>query len=381
MRQRNYVVLLLTLLFLMSCHKKGAAPAAEMIPEVTAIRVEAKDVPIIKEFVGQVAGIRDIQVRARVGGILMKRYYTEGAYVKEGQPLFLIDPEPFKVQLSQAASVVRIEEARHENARRALDRILPLYKENAVSQKDRDDAIAEFQGSKSSLETARARYQNSKIDLGYTTVTAPISGFTSKETVSEGSLIVSNSDKSLLTVISQIDPAYVNFTYSENEMLELRKGQAAGTLGGSLDKLKVKIKLGDGSFFPGEGKLNFNDILVDPTTGTIRARATFTNTENALKAGQFVRVYVEGFQLNKSILIPMKAVITTQKGPIAFIVDKQSTAQQVSLELGQEIGNNVVVNKGLRSGDYLIVEGASKVRAGQKVKIMTERAMAQASSF
>jgi len=381
MTYKKYIVWILAFFALMSCHKKAAPPAVQLIPEVTAIRIDTRNVPLVKEFVGQISGVRDIQVRARVGGILMKRYYTEGAYVKEGQPLFLIDQEPFKVQLSQAASVVKIEEARFENARRALDRTLPLYKENAVSQKDRDDAIAYYQGSKSSLETARARYKDSQINLGYTTVLAPISGFTSKETVAEGSLIVANSDKSLLTVISQIDPAYVNFTYTENEMLELRKGQQSGNLGGSLDKLKVRIKLGDGSFFPGEGKLNFNDILVDPTTGTIRARASFANPGNDLKAGQFVRVYVEGFQLNKSILIPQKAVITTQKGPVAFIVDRQSTAQQVSLELGQEIGNNVIVNKGLKAGDYLIVEGASKVRHGQKVKIVTERAMAQASSF
>lgn len=381
MKHTKYSVLMFVLLALMSCQKKSATAPAEMIPEVTAVRIEARDVPLIKEFVGQISGVRDIQVRARVGGILLKRFYTEGAFVKEGQPLFLIDPEPFKVQLAQAASVVRIEEARFENARRALDRTLPLYKENAVSQKDRDDAIAYYQSSKSALETARAKYKNTQIDLGYTTVTAPISGFTSKETVSEGSLIVTNSDKSLLTVISQIDPAYVNFTYSENEMLELRKDQQSGKLGGSADKLKVRIKLGDGSFFSGEGKLNFNDILVDPTTGTIRARASFNNSDNALKAGQFVRVYVEGFQLNKSILISQKAVITTQKGPVAYIVDKQSTAQQVSLELGQEIGNNVIVNKGLKVGDFLIVEGATKVRQGQKVKIVAERAMTQASSF
>ncbi|MNS84689.1 putative efflux pump periplasmic linker TtgA precursor [compost metagenome] len=141
----------------------------------------------------------------------------------------------------------------------------------------------------------------------------------------------------------------------------------------------MKIKLGDGTFFPGEGRVNFNDVIVDPSTGTIRARALFSNSQFALKPGQFVRVYVEGFQLKNSFLIPQRSVIQTQQGPVAFIVDKQSTAQQVSLELGQELGNNVFVNKGLKSGHWLIVEGASKVRQGQKVKIVPESQMGKAA--
>lgn len=375
---KRWVCLLLLVTGITACNKKEKPKVVAMIPEVTVLRAVARNVPLTKEFVGQVAGFRDIEVRARVGGILLKRYYTEGAEVKEGQPLFLIDPEPFKVEVSQALSVVRIEQARYENAKRALERTLPLYKENAVSQKDRDDAIAYHQGSKASLETARARLKNAQIDLGYTTVTAPISGFTSAETVSEGSLIVPNSEKSLLTVISQVNPAYVNFSYSENEMLMLRKGHAEGKLSGSIDKLTVRLKLGDGGMFPVDGKLNFNDIIVDSTTGTIRARAVFPNPQNVLKPGQFVRVYVEGFELKNSFLIPQRSVIFTQQGPIAFVVDSKSVAQQVSLELGQELGNDVFVNKGLKNGDWVIVDGAAKVKQGQPVKIIKDRSMAKA---
>jgi membrane fusion protein (multidrug efflux system) len=378
MKHKGLISLMVLLAGVASCNKKEKPKVVAMIPEVTVVRAVSRNVPLTKEFVGQVSGFREIEVRARVGGILIKRYYTEGAEVKEGQPLFLIDPEPLKVATSQALSVVRIEQARYENAKRALDRTLPLYKENAVSQKDRDDAIAYYQGSKASLETARAKLKNSQIDLGYTTVTAPISGFTSAETVSEGSLIVPNSEKSLLTVISQVDPAYVNFSYSENEMLMLRKGHAAGTLSGSLDKLKVRLKMGDGGIFPGDGKLNFNDIIVDSTTGTIRARAIFPNSNNVLKPGQFVRVYVEGFELKNSFLLPQRSVIYTQQGPIVFIVDKQSVAQQVSVELGQELGNDVFVNKGLKNGDWVIVDGAAKVKQGLPVKITKDRSMAKA---
>ncbi|MNK91154.1 Efflux pump periplasmic linker BepD precursor [compost metagenome] len=378
MKHKRLLCLIVLLAGAVSCNKKEKPKVAEMVPEVTVLRAVSRNVPLTKEFVGQVAGFRDIEVRARIGGILLKRFYTEGAEVKEGQPLFLIDPEPFKVAVSQALSVVRIEQARFENAKRALERTLPLYKENAVSQKDRDDAIAYHQGAKASLETARAKLKNAQIDLGYTTVTAPISGFTSAETVSEGSLIVPNSDKSLLTVISQVDPAYVNFSYSENEMLMLRKGHSQGTLSGTLDKLKVRLKMGDSSMFSGDGKLNFNDIIVDSSTGTIRARAVFPNSKNILKPGQFVRVYVEGFELKNSFMIPQRSVIFTQQGPIVFVVDSKSVAQQVSVELGQELGNDVFVSKGLKNGDWVIVDGAAKVKQGQQVKIVKDRSMAKA---
>ncbi|MFS4460209.1 efflux RND transporter periplasmic adaptor subunit [Bdellovibrio sp. HCB2-146] len=371
MTKRSLYLLVFVMLGL-SCSKKEAPKPTAMVPEVTVLKVESKDIPVTKEFVGQVAGIKDVEVRARVGGILLKRYYTEGSRVKEGDLLFLIDPEPFKVRVSQAQSVVRIEAAKFENARRSLNRILPLYKQNAVSQKDRDDAVAEYQSSQSALETAKARLKDAQIDLGYTTVRAPISGFTSKETVSEGSLIVADTDRSLLTVISQINPAYVNFTYSESDLYDLRRRRDAGTLIGDATNLRVRLKLNDGSFYPVIGKLNFTDILVDTSTGTIRARALFDNPDSLLKAGQFARVLVEGFQLKNSIMIPQKAVILAQKGPVAFIVDKQSVAQQVMLELGEEIGNDVVVQKGLKSGDLLIVDGAIKVHQGQKVKVITK---------
>lgn len=374
---KRSLYLLSFVFFGLSCQKKEAPKVAALVPEVTVMKVQAKDIPITKEFVGQVAGIKDVEVRARVGGILLKRYYTEGSPVKEGDLLFLIDPEPFKVRVSQAQSVVRIEEARFDNARRSLNRIVPLYKQNAVSQKDRDDAVSEYQASQSSLETARARLKDAQIDLGYTTVRAPISGFTSKEAVSEGSLIVAESDRSLLTVISQINPAYVNFTYSESDLLDLRRRRDEGTLVGDANNLSVRLKLNDGTFYSVVGKLNFTDTLVDTSTGTIRARALFGNPDNLLKAGQFARVFVEGFQLKNSIMVPQKSIIISQKGPVAFIVDKNSLAQQVSLELGEEIGNDVVVQKGLKNGDLLIVEGAIKVHNGQKVKVVTSGAIAQ----
>ncbi|MDG0817817.1 efflux RND transporter periplasmic adaptor subunit [Bdellovibrio svalbardensis] len=368
---------------IVSCTKKTAQTPPQMIPEVTVVKVSPRTIPIVKEFVGQMSGIRDIQVRARVGGILLKRYYREGAKVKAGDLLFKIDPAPYQALLEQAQGEVSVNQARFTNSRQSLNRILPLYKENAVSQKDRDDAVADFNSSKSSLERAKAKLEEAKINLGYTTVSAPINGYTSKETVSEGSLIVVNSDQSLLTTISQIDPAYVNFSYTDNELLELRRLSALGKLSRPVDmtKLEVQVRLGDNSIYPQKGFMNFNDNIIDSTTGTVKARAIIDNPDGYLKPGQFVRVYVSGFSRTNTIAVPSKSIIQTQNGPIVFAVNSESKVQQVNIETGEEIGSEVVVNKGLRGGEYVVVEGAAKVRNGMQVKIVSGSTMAKANSI
>lgn len=374
---------LLTLLLLpcliSSCTKKNAQVPPPMVPEVTVVKVVPRTIPIVKEFVGQISGIRDIQVRGRVGGILLKRYYTEGAKVKAGDLLFKIDAASYQAAFDQAQGDVSVAQARMINARQALNRILPLYKENAVSQKDRDDAVADYNSARSSWQSAKAKLEEAKINLGYTTVLAPIDGYTSKETVSEGSLIIANTDQALLTTISQIDPAYVNFSYTDNELLDLRRLTEMGKLSQPSDptKLEVQLRLGDGSFYAQKGFMNFKDNIVDSTTGTVRARAIISNPEGFLKPGQFVRVFVRGFARTNTIAVPLRSVIQTQTGPIVFSVNSESKVQQINIETGEEIGNDVVVNKGLKGGEYVIVEGAAKVRNGMQVKIITGASMAK----
>lgn len=374
------VLLILVLpCLIFSCTKKAAQAPPPMVPEVTVVKVAPRTIPIIKEFVGQISGIRDIQVRARVGGILLKRYYTEGAKVKAGDLLFKIDSAPYQAALDQAKGDVSVAQARMINARQAYNRIIPLYKENAVSQKDRDDAVAEYNSAKSAWESAKAKLEEAKINLGYTTVLAPIDGYTSKETVSEGSLMVANADQSLLTTISQINPAYVNFSYTDNELLDLHRLSAMGKLSQPSDptKLEVQLRLGDGSIYPQKGFMNFNDNIVDPSTGTVRARAIIDNAQGYLRPGQFVRVFVTGFARTDTIAVPLRSVIQTQTGPIVFVVNPESKVQQINVETGEEMGNDVVINKGLKGGEYVIVEGAAKVRTGMQVKIISGPAMAK----
>ncbi|QDK36870.1 efflux RND transporter periplasmic adaptor subunit [Bdellovibrio sp. NC01] len=372
-------VMTLSLLLSMAACSKKEAPKVAMIPEVTAIKTSVRDIPITKEFVGQISGIRDIQVRARVGGILLKRYYKEGDKVKAGSLLFKIDPAPYIASLNQAKGEVAIQKARLVNARQSMNRIIPLYKENAVSAKDRDDAVAVYSAAKSALDAANAKLEEAQINLGYTTVTAPIDGYTSKETVAEGSLIVANSENSLLTTISQTDPAYVNFSYTDNELLQLQRLAATGKLSrpDSLEKIEVQIRMGDGQLYPQIGYLNFNDQIVDTSTGTVKARASIANANSVLRPGQFVSVFVKGFVLRNVITVPLKSVVQTQNGPIIFSVTENNIARQISVELGEEIVNDVVVNRGLRGGEVIVVEGASKIRNGQTVKIVSGSKIAQ----
>ncbi|GAB2946355.1 efflux RND transporter periplasmic adaptor subunit [Aquaspirillum soli] len=353
--------------------KSGGMPP----PEVTVTTVKAADVPRVFEYVGQVAGYRDVEVRARVGGILQKRLYTEGKAVKQGDALFLIDPEQLTAAVDQAKGQLAVEQARLTRAKQEHDRVLPLFAENAVSQKDRDDAVTALESAQASVAAARAKLREADINRSYSRVTAPISGMTSKEVVSEGSLLSPNS---LLTVISQTDPIYVNFSMADNDALRFRKLIQEGVLvapeGGKFD---IELRLADGSQYQRIGRMNFTDNIIDPTTGTLRARAEFANPEAELLPGQFVRVFMKGAIQKNAILIPQRAVLSTAQGTIVFIVNEQGKAEPRPIQVGEEIERNFVVLSGLKGGERLIVDGAMKSRPGQPVKPV-ELAAAPATS-
>lgn len=339
-------------------------------PQVFVIKTQAKDVPYTPSYVGQIAGSRDIEVRARVGGILLKRTYVEGRPVKQGDTLFLLDPEPYKVALSHAEAALAQARATYVRTKLDRDRIVPLYKQNAVSKKDRDQAIGDFSVAKANLEAAKATVEQAQINLGYTQVTAPISGMTSKEAVSEGSLISTSGESSLLTRISQLDPIYVNFSYSDSDALKLRKDLESGAITNPpQNNIQVEVKLADGSFYPTMGKMNFSDNRIDTATGTLQARGELPNPKGVLLPGQFVRVYLHGFTRKKAILIPQRSVIQQPDGRIVFIVNQDSKVEPRPITLGDEIGNQVVVEKGIKAGENVIVEGILKARPGSPVKM------------
>lgn len=363
------LLLLMPLVFLSLTNCKKKETAGQMPPpEVFVIKTQSKDVPYVPSFVGQTAGSRDIEVRARVTGILLKRTYVEGQPVQQGATLFLIDPEPYRVALNQAQAALAQARANYTRTKLDRDRILPLYKENAVSKKDRDQVFGDFNVAKANLEAAQATVEQAQINLGYTKVTAPISGMTSKEALSEGSLI--SGANSLLTRISQLDPIYVNFSYSDSDALKLRKAMESGSITSPpQNNVQVEVRLADGSVYPLMGKMNFSDNRIDTVTGTLQSRGELPNPKAALLPGQFVRVYLHGFTRKKTILIPQRSVIQQPDGSIAFIVNKDLKVEPRPITLGDEIGNQVIVEKGLKVGENVIVEGIMKARPGAPVRM------------
>lgn len=376
-RPQTWLLPLSAALVLTACQDKADGPPTMPPPEVTIVTVKPNDVPLTLEYVGQTAGSREVEVRARVSGILLKRLYVEGRPVKAGDVLYQIDPEQAKAALDQARGALEVEQAKLMRAQQDHARVLPLFAENAVSQKDRDEAVSNFESAQASVLAARARLREAQINLDYTKVTAPISGMTSKEVRSEGSLVSPSGDSSLLTKISQLNPMYVNFSMSDNELLRLRTWQAQGRyVPPEGERYSVELKLSDGSMFSSAGRLNFTDNLIDPTSGTIRSRAEFANPDGALLPGQFVRVYLKGGKLKDTLLVPQRAVLSTQQGKIVFVVNPAGKAEPRPVELGDEVKNEVMITKGLRAGDQVIVDGNIKARPGAPVKVVTPGASA-----
>ncbi|TCW28478.1 efflux RND transporter periplasmic adaptor subunit [Gulbenkiania mobilis] len=369
----RWLVLTVLAVSLAACGKKegSAEGAAQAMPPMPApvLHVAPHDVPVTFEYVGQAAGSREVEVRARVGGILLDRAYTEGRPVKKGDLLFRIDPEPFQAALDQAAANLKVQESQLVRAKQDYERILPLFKENAVSQKDRDDAVAAYAAAQASVAAARAQLKEAQINLNYTRVTAPISGMTSQEVRSEGSLVVANSESSLLTKISQMDPIYVNFSMSDTDMLNIRQQQESGRLklstGGDFS---VSLKLADGSSYDRVGRLNFTDNIVDSATGTVRSRATFANPQGQILPGQFVRVQLKGAVRANTITVPQRAVLTSQQGKMVWVVGAGNKVEPRPITVSQAVGSDVVVEQGLKAGDQVVVENIIKIRPGMTVK-------------
>ncbi|WP_373975316.1 efflux RND transporter periplasmic adaptor subunit [Chitinibacter sp. SCUT-21] len=363
------ITIVASALFLSACGEKAAPPAPPPAP-VAVITVQPTSAPMSFEMVGETAGYRDVEVRSRVNGILLKRTYIEGQSVSAGQVLFEIDPEPYKAALDQAKGGLSIEIAKLEKARADRDRIIPLFKENAVSRKDYDDAMSAHAAAVASHQAAEAKVREAQLNLGYTKVVAPISGMTSTVAQSEGSLVSTAGDSGKLTTISQLDPLYVTFSYSEEDrqrMESLEKSKKI-TLNDQRN-LKARIQLADGSFYEETGKLDFSDNRVDPKTGTIRARAIFSNPKAQLLPGQFVRLHLDFGKANNAILIPERAIVQSQADKLVMTVDKDNKVSPRTVKVGRTQSDGMVrVESGLQQGDIVIVEGIMKAKPGSTVK-------------
>lgn len=360
------VLVLVAATALAACGQKeggagGHGGGGGMPPAVVAVQeVQPRTIPVEFEYPAQTAGSREVEVRARVAGILLKRNYEEGSVVRPGQSLFSLDAAPFEAAAARAEADVAAAEARLNAAGRQARRTKPLFEARAASQKDYDDAVSAEEVTAADVKAARARLREARLNLEYTRVEAPVGGISSRALKSEGTL-VSGPDV-LLTTISQIDPVYVNFGLSEAEQSRLKQDAAAGKLVLPKDnRFDVAIRFEDGRTYARPGKLAFTDVRVNNQTGTSDARAELPNPAGEVRPGQFVRVILKGAQRPNAIAVPQRAVMESPQGKMVYVLSPDSKAMPRPVTVGEWSGSDWIIAEGLKPGDKVIVDGLAKI--------------------
>lgn len=352
----------------------SAAPGKDQPPaKVVLEAVRSADFPFELEFPGRTSGSREVEVRAQVSGILQERAYEEGSQVKKGDVLFRIDPRTYQAAVAQAKAAVAQAQARYRQAERNLERIRQIQAKGFASGSELDSAVSDYEQARANIEAARAELQARQIDLDYTTVKAPISGITSRETRSEGSLVIAGDPtSSLLTQISQLDPVYVNFGYPDQVLERLRGELQAGHLRMPEDgKLEVELRYGSGVRYPHTGRIDFTDSLISRGTGTVNARAVMPNPEQTLLPGQFVQLRIKGLVYRNAISVPERAVAQSPLGTSVFTVDAKGNAVERKVSLGMTSNGRWLILDGLKAGEKIIVEGLARVMPGAPVEVVT----------
>ncbi len=348
--------------------KKEVAPPARPAAQVSALKVEPRNTPVTYEFVGQTQSSHQVEIRARVNGFLDKRMYTEGSVVKTGQVMFTMDPKPFQAQLDAEQGALAEQQARLKTAQANLARVKPLVEQDALSQKDLDDATGQEQAAAAAVESAKANVQQAKLNLSYTTIISPVTGLSSYARVQDGAYV--NQANSLLTYVSQTDPMWVNFSLSENDVLKYRDEAKRGKLRLQKEEAyEVEVLLADGTVFPKRGRITFADAEYNQQTGTFLVRATFPNPGAVLRPGQYVRAHVLGAIRPNAIVVPQRAVQQGAKGHFVWVVNKESKAEARPIVVGDWIGNDWFISEGLRAGDQVVVDGGLTLRPGEPVAI------------
>ncbi|SFN56900.1 efflux RND transporter periplasmic adaptor subunit [Nitrosospira briensis] len=344
------------------CGKNGQTadqPQPAMALPVSVIEVQPTTVPISAEAVAQTEGAKEVEIRPRVGGILLSRLYEEGSEVKAGQPMFLIDPVPYQNALAQAKAQLAEQKARVIQAKREENRLRDLLETQAVSQREYDNAVSDHAIASAALQQAEVRVKDAELNLSYTKVVAPVTGISGRRQFSEGALVEANN--SLLTTIVQLSPIWVSFSLSDNELARI---------GGPLTENRVQqvtLILWDGTEYEKKGELNFAASRIDPELGTQQLRATFDNSERRLLPGQFVRARVVTGERDGVFLVPQVAVQTSDLGKTVYVVNDKNEATIRPVVAGNWIGKDWVILDGLKAGERVIVDNIIKLRPGALV--------------
>lgn len=375
---------LLPALLLAGCgpsdEQKGPPP--KMAAEVGVVEIAPGTQPVVTELPGRTTARMVAEIRPQVSGILLERTFVEGANVKAGDVLYRIDPALYQAQVASNQAALEKAEANLKSVQVKAERYTELIKINAISKQEFDDAQAALKQAQADIALAKAALDTARINLGYTRITAPISGRVETSVVTPGALVTAN-QADPLTTVQQLDPIYVDVTQPSSELLRLKRDLASGKLKRvGRDEARLKVLLEDGTEYPHSGRLSFSGVTVNPTSGAVTLRALLPNPEGVLMPGMYVRGLLEEAVDESAILVPQQSVTRTAKGEaLVLVVNAQSKVEQRFVEVGRAVGSQWMVESGLNAGDRVIVEGFQKIKPGDEVKprLVTAEAAAAAS--
>lgn len=358
--------LIASTLALAACSSKDAAPAQAAPTPVTVVTLKSEPVTLTRELAGRAEASQQAEVRPQVGGIVERLLFTEGGSVRAGQPLYQLDQTAYRADAGSAQAAVARAQTALTNARQKAERTAELARTQMVSRQDNDNAQAALRQAQAELRAAQAGLQGANVPLGFTRVSAPISGRIGRSSVTRGALVTA-SQATPLAVIQTLDPMYVEVSQSSAELLQLRREIAAGSLQGT-DEVPVNITLEDGSAYPQQGKLSFAEAMVDPATGAVALRVVVPNPDQLLLPGMFVRATIANARRQDAILAPQQGITRNAKGDAtAMVVGADGKVAQREVVVSRAIGNKWLVESGLKAGDKLIIEGLQKIAPGAPV--------------
>ena len=358
-------------LLLTGCDRRQQPPPPPPVPEVATVTLQPRKIMLSTELPGRTSPFRVAEIRPQISGLILKRLFTEGSDVKAGKVLYQIDPAPFQAALDNTKAALGKAEANLPAINSRAERYTVLLADKAVSRQDCDDVAAARKQVMAEIEYWKAQVKTARINLGYCRIIAPISGRIGRSNVTEGAIVTAYQPISMAT-IQQLNPIYVDVPQSITELLRLKRRLKDGRLDyDETNQNKVKLILEDGTAYPQEGMLQFSDVTVDPTTGSVILRVVVPNPENILLPGMFVQAVIKEGVNAKAILVPQQGVSRDPRGnPFALIVDVEGNVRQRMLTLDRAIGDKWLVSKGLVSADRIIVEGMQRVRPGATVKVV-----------
>jgi membrane fusion protein (multidrug efflux system) len=361
------------------CAKHAAPPPPK--PAATVVDLHARPVSLTTELPGRVSAYRIAEVRPQVNGVILKRLFKEGDLVATGQQLYQIDPAPYQAALASARATLAHARASVTAARLTAERYQALTEAHAVSRQDYDNAVATLQQDEADVASGESSVRSAEINLGYTRVYSPISGRTGRSAVTEGALVTASQATSLVTV-TQLDPVYVDLTQPSTTIVRLKRELAAGQIRhGDSNRAPAELVLEDGSHYERSGTLEFSEVTVDQSTGSVTLRAIFPNPQGLLLPGMFVRATIEEGVRDGAILAPQQGITHAPDGTAtALVVGANDTVEKRSVELDRALGDRWVVTKGLRAGDRLIVSGLQRIKPGIQVAVRPQVAVHEADT-